>query len=260
MDQSEYISYRGALSMNRDVFFLNHRDFVNAYELLHAGLNVLTQGLRAKRDAAGKSHVSFIPFLALMQRQALSGFDHLASHQAYQAWTMVRPAIEIPLIMGKWIDNWDAADVWMRREDDPKPYQREYSGKNMRSDALPKAVQIQTVLKTLNDQFVHPNPYYYYRHLQMADAGNAAVTIEVDYFDDQNLLEPHVLAFLHLLATVHDSVRQMLTDLVGAFSGSIETAPLMESKFRQRVDELANDDVISKRLLGELGCWPKNAT
>ena len=59
----------------------------------------------------------------------------------------------------------------------------------MRSASLPRSDQIQSVVRTLNDQFVHPNPYYYHRHLSLADAGNAASSIEIDYFDPQEVVE-----------------------------------------------------------------------
>ena len=125
---SEYLRYRCVRSMNRDAFLLNHGEMVHANDKLYGAIGMLAKRLRGKHDADGKTFVSFIPFLALMQRQVLSAFDHLASFQAYQAWMMVRPAIEIPLVMGKWIDEPAAAEIWMRRDTDPKAYQREYSG------------------------------------------------------------------------------------------------------------------------------------
>ncbi len=257
---SEYLRYRSVRSMNRDVFLLTYREFVRANDVLHDGIGMLAQGLRGKRDCVGKSYVSFIPFLALMQRQVFSAFDHLASFQAYQAWVMVRPAIEIPLVMGKWIDDPATADIWHKRETDPKPYQKEYSGRNMRSAALPRSDQIQSLLKILNDQFMHPNPYYYHRHLLVADADSDAVSIGINYFDPQNTVEAHVLAFLRSIAMVHDSVREMFVNLVGSIPGSIELIGSIESNFRCRADELIGSDPVSKCVLTDLGCWPDNVT
>jgi hypothetical protein len=260
MKDSEYIRYHGVRSINHDVFLLNHQDFVNANDHLHAGLGTLAQGLRGKRDAAGKSYVSFIPFLALMQRQAFSAFDHLASFQAYQAWLMVRPAVEIPLIMGKWIDDPSTAEIWNKREVDPQAYQKEYTGKKMRSNALPHSDQIQSVLKVINDQFVHPNTFYYHRHLQLACVEDAAISIEMQYFDPQEIVESYVLAFLHLFAMMHDYVREMMLNLVGSISGSIAIVASIESQFLHHVLELGNADPVSKRILSDLGCWPDNST
>ena len=120
MRKSQYLEYRAARSTSRDIFLLNHREFVGACDDLHAGLAAIANGLRGKCDVAGKSYsASFVPFLALMQRQLFSAFDHLASFQAYQAWVTIRPAVEIPLIMGKWIDNPACCEIWKNRESDP---------------------------------------------------------------------------------------------------------------------------------------------
>jgi hypothetical protein len=243
--------------MNRDAFLLNCREFVGVCDDLHAGIAALANSLRGKCDLAGKTYVSFVPLLALMQRQLFSAFDHLASFQAYQAWVMVRPAVEIPLIMGKWIDDPTCYKIWEKRESDPKPYQKEYSGKHMRSDALPRSGQIQTILKRLNDQFLHPNPFYYHRHLHVSAIGNGATSIKVEYFDEQETIEAHVLAFLHLIGIIHDSVREMLSNLVGTIPGSVGIACLIEERFGDRARELADSDPVSKRLLCDLGCWPE---
>ena len=242
--------------MNRDVFLLNFHSFVAAYDKLHRGFGTLAQGLRSGRDAFGKSHVSFIPFLALIQRQILAAFDHLASFQAYQAWTMCRPALEIPLIMGKWIDDEQMAGIWKRRETDQKAYQQEYSGKKLRSKSLPRSDEIQGVLKTINDAFVHPNPFYYHRHLLVAQAPDAMVSIEIDYFDLESEIESHVLAFLHLIAVVHDSVRAMLINLVALISDSVAIRQSIVSNFESRVVAIGAADPTSGKILFELGCWP----
>ena len=68
-----------------------------------------------------------------------------------------------------------------------------------------------------------------------------------------------MLAFLHLVAVVHDSVREMLVNVVGTLSDTIELTGPIESKFQHRVDVLRDSDPVSKRLLADLGCWPGNA-
>lgn len=242
--------------MNREVFLLNHGDLVHTSDILDEGLGILARGLHGKRDVTGKAHVSFIPFIFLMKRQLFSAFDHLASYQAYQAWMMVRPAVEIPLIMGKWVSDPATKDIWMRRDVEPDAYRREFSGKRLQSPSLPHSGRIQSVLRQLNDQFVHPNPFYYHRHLQIAKVANARVTMEVDYFDLQDEVESHVLAFLHLMAIVHDSVRKMLVDLVGEIPNSKELIHSLEENFQDRVDKLRATDQMANRLLVDLGCWP----
>jgi len=259
MRESKYLEYRAARSINRDIFLLNHREFIAANDVLHAGLGKIARGLLGKYDINNKSYsASFIPFLALMQRQVFSAFDSLASFQAYQAWVMIRPAVEIPLIMGKWIDNPACAEIWKNRENDPEKYRREYSGKKMRSDALPRSDHIQSILKLLNDQFLHPNPFYYHRHLHITPLENKATSIKVEYFDEQKIIEAHVLAFLHMIGIIHDSVREMFSKLVGIIAGSRKLLCSIEERFGHRASEIADSDPVSKRLLNDLGCWPKN--
>lgn len=257
MKKSKYLEYRAVRSANRDVFLLDHRDFFETNENLHIGLGALAGGLRGKRDIDGKTYASFVPFIALMQRQLFSAFDHLASYQAYQAWVMIRPAVEIPLIMKKWIDDPACAEVWKNRQNDPKQYAAEYSGKKMRSAGLPRSDEIQRVLKVLNDNFTHPNPFYYHRHLSLTPVEFGAVSIRVEYFDEQDTIEAHVLAILHLVAVLHDSTREILMRLVSGIPSSIEHVPRIEDRFGSRACAIANSLATSKDLLCELGCWPE---
>ncbi len=104
----------------------------------------------------------------------------------------------------------------------------------MQSVALPRSAQIQTVLKLLNDQFSHPNPFYYHRHLLVTLIENGVISIEVEYFDAQDTIEAHVLAFLHVIGVIHDSVREMLFKLVGDIPNAIELARLIEERLGDR--------------------------
>ena len=108
----------------------------------------------------------------------------------------------------------------------------------MQSVALPRSAQIQTVLKLLNDQFSHPNPFYYHRHLLVTPIENGVISIEVEYFDAQDTIEAHVLAFLHVIGVIHDSVREMLFKLVGDIPNSIELARLIEERLGDRAERL----------------------
>lgn len=261
MAESDFVAYHGTLAMNRKVFLLNHGDFVRAYDQIHAALERLPVELATKRDINGKTNVSLIPFMALMSRQTLLGFDHLASFQPYQAWMAVRPAVEIPLVIGKWLDDPKAAAVWLKRETDPKAYMKEYGGgKQMRSNSLKCSPEVQSVLKALNDQFVHPNPFYYHRHLELASIGNGKISLEINYFDEQDTIQPHVLAFLHLASFLHDGMRDMLASVLGSTHNTRAIVPGLQDRFGDRVRSIRASDPIGAKILRELGVWPEDPT
>ena len=157
--------------------------------------------------------------------------------------------------MGKWIDDPVDAEIWKNRENNPKPYIKEYSGKKMQSVALPRSAKIQSVLKLLNDQFCIPTLSITIDTC-LLHPFSTAKSIRVEHFDPQETIEAHVLAFLHLVGMIHDSVREMLTNLVGTIPRSIELTCLIEKSFGHRVSEIAKADAVSKRLLHDLGCWP----
>ena len=233
MRESKYLEYRAARSTNRDVFLLNHREFVESIDELHSGLREIANGLLGKNNFINGIAYNdlFISSLALMQRQVLSAFDHLSSVQAYQAWVMARPAIEIPLIMGKWIDKPSSVEIWQNREKNFKQYLKEFQGKQLQSTALPRSKQIQKILKRLNDLFLHPNIDYYKRHLHINYLENGAQSIKLEYFDKQVTIEANVLAFLHLIGIIHDSVHEMISSFMGGIPGSNNLAYLIENRF-----------------------------
>jgi hypothetical protein len=261
MTASAFVPYHGALATSRKAFLLTHGEFVKAYDQIHAALERLPSELCVQRDIEGHSLASFIPFMALLSRQTLFGFDHLASFQSYQAWMTVRPAVEIPLYIGKWLDDPAAAKVWAERETNPKAYMKEYGGgKALRSNALVQSSEIQSVLKHLNDQFVHPNPFYYYRHLDMSRVGNGKVSMEIGYFDDQAKILPHLLAFLHLTCFIHDALRDSLSQAVGTTKNTEPLLPGLLNQFGDKADEIHKADETGRRILIELGCWHASST
>ena len=99
------LEYRGTIEYNRDFFLLNRAWALHALSTTDSGFARLLELLRDRRGPEGKSRVSFIPFLLLMQRQARSSFERLSSFQSYEAWVLLRPCLESALILGKWTED-----------------------------------------------------------------------------------------------------------------------------------------------------------
>jgi hypothetical protein len=166
---TEMTRYLEAREKNRELFAKAYSSVLQAFEVSVQGFALLAQQLRDGRDENGKSHVRLGPFFFIMQRQVMAAYDALMSRQAYLAWVTVRPGVECALIMGKWIDDKANADIWSNRFDDRAAYRKAYEGKGLESRALPRSVAIRKALSEINDLFVHPNPMYYYRHLELTD-------------------------------------------------------------------------------------------
>ncbi len=195
-----------------------------------------------------------------MQRQSRSAFDSLMSFRGYEAWVLLRPCLEAGLIVGKWSENSDNAKTWLNREKDPKPYRREYTGKALRSQALPRSDAIQGVLKLVNDQFVHANPDYYRRHADLISVDTENAGIRIEYTEDPEETEAHTYAILHVLLILQESLLVMLRRLISGVQ--LETLGLtdFEGQFQPRVDKFLKREPRHREFLNEFGLWPSAST
>jgi hypothetical protein len=249
------LNYQAAAARNRDIFLLNHAYAFHAFGGLNDNFEILGHILQTGRNANGKTYVSFVPFLLLMQRQSLSAFQLLWSHQSYQAWVLLRPALESALIMGKWVDSTANARLWERRREEPDKYRNEYSGKKLISKSLPEAAAIQSVLGRINDDFMHLNADYYSRHMQMRPEGSNAYNVLIQYFDADDDHAAHLLAFLHLLGQCQDSVLGLLQAVCPGFDDVKHVLPIIEKALKTKATALVADRPESKAVLKQLGLW-----
>lgn len=198
--------YRASVSAARTWFNENHANVLDSCNVLNKGFTELGRCIQIGRDAQNNTHVSLLPLLMILQRQAFVAIDMLASRQAYQAWLVVRPGIESGLFVGKWLDNVDNYGVWIERAKDPKRYAKEYSGAKLRSKSLTKSAELQTSLKTINDLFAHPNPDYFLRHVKTQPTEDGSIYLELKFFDWDEFHWASVLGMLHLLLVMQDSL------------------------------------------------------
>lgn len=253
--EDQILHYRAALTYNREVFLIEHGELVKALSTIDDNFSALIEVLRTRRDANGKSYVSLIPFVFLLERQSHAAFDAFAAYQSYQGWVLLRPGIEALLIIGKWVDDPANATIWQNRKRDWRAYHKAYSGPSLRSNSLASSDRIQSVLSKVNDDFVHANPDYYDRHLKVGVEEPGCVSFWLGYFDEDVPQEAHVLAFLHLLLVMQEALASLLAHLF-AITVALK-APLasFHLKFGPRMTELASRSNEAAATLQQLGLF-----
>ncbi len=249
---AEILRYRSSLAYNREVFLIEHGAIVKAFGRIDDNFMELIELPQKLRDAKGKSHVSLIPFLLLLQRQSRAAFESFTVYQAYQGWGLLRPGVEALLIIGKFLDNPKSVGVWQNRMQDREGY-RDFSGKKLRSVSLPASDKIQGVLSKINDDFVHANVEYFYRHLGVDSGDPGYARIWLDYFDRGESPEVNVLAFLHLLLVMQGSLTVLFAKLFARDVLLKERPDHFLQEFGQRIKSLASSSEEAVAILGNLG-------
>ena len=254
----ELIEYRSVLHQNGEIFLLNFKEEFAAFGETDMYFQKFGGIISTQRMKNGKTLVGLIPLLMIMQRQYRNAFQNISVFQSYQAWVLVRPAIESALVIGKWLDDLSNFDVWKQHENNWKDYQKIYQGKNLVSKSLPDLSNIQKVLKHINDGFMHTNPSYYRRHSQLIDVDEKNVGMFVTYTDDEQDHRAHLYAFLHVTLFILKSVGQMLSKSYPDHLSFNVNLQKLQSVFSNRVKEIAKSNGEHRKVLEELGLWPNN--
>ncbi len=220
-----------------------------------AALASLVELPRTRRDSEGNSHVSPVPLLLLLRRQAHTAFDVLSADQSHQAWLLLRPGLEAALILGKRVDDPENATIWQNREKNRAAYRKVYTGKALQSASLPGSDRIQMVLSRINDRFVHANIDYYHRHLDVGPGTPGHVSVLLNYFEDDPLQLANVLAFLHLLLVVQDALLGLFNKLFATQASLPSPLKLFEDTFGERLGELTREKSEYSTVLTELGAY-----
>lgn len=210
-----FSEYLDAIERNRSLFRETSPEIHRAFEISVVAFGRLADQLREGRDANGKTHVSLGPLFFIFQRQAMAAYVALATNQAFLAWGLIRPGVEAALVIGKWVDDKAHADVWSNRAANRKAYTELYQGKGLQSVALPRSAVIQGALSRINDLFLHPNPSYYYRHLELNNLADGATEMKLNFFDEPIDMAVGVLGILHLVVFVQAALAEMFANLFG---------------------------------------------
>ncbi len=208
-----FSGYLDARASNQTLFLGTNTQIVQSFEVAARSSRLLGTILTSARDRNGKTHVGLAPFFLIFERATLAAFEALSTNQGFQAWVSVRPGIEAALIIGKWATDPVNASIWRERNKSPGKYRETYAGKALGKSILPLAEDIALALKMINDHYLHPNPDYVFRHLQMEGKPGGDVEMRLEFFDDSNDVALGVLGVTHLVVTIQDSLARMFTSL-----------------------------------------------
>src|SRR5450755_4018992 len=251
--ENDILHYRAAQAYNREVFLLQHGDYVRTFDAIDTNFNVLVQPLSTLRDSNGKSYVALIPFVFLLQRQSRAAFEAFSTFQSYQGWVLFRPGIESVLIIGKWVDDPDTAKIWANRQEDCRSYQKAYSGQALCSKSLPASAAIRRALTKVNDDFIHANPEYYSRHLRTEQPDEKTVQFWLNYHDDDVLVDAHVLAFLHLTLLMQEALAGLISAVFGRSTILTARIAAFEQMFGKAIAALREKSSEAAEILEQLG-------
>jgi len=250
-------SYGEFLKQKRGLLSDHFAAQVNTYRETDRLLAGLFRFVGETRDIHGNTQMSFLPFLFLMQRQARNALDSLLASLGYQAWVILRPAIESALIMGKWMDDPHNAEVWKDRDNHGKEYMKLYWGKGLISNALSHSGTIQKVLsRIINDDFVHTNYEYFRRHCGAVQDDPNSVLLLFRSNDAITTLEVHLISFLHLTRVVACGVGQMLSALFPQLAELDDSSGAVRYEYRSRLLELIKAEPENRDIALTLGAWP----
>lgn len=249
------LKYRASVAYNAEVFLIQCADLMKGFMAVDENFKVILKPLGTEHDTKGHSHVSLLPLVFLIQRQAHVAFDLFTRAQSYQAWLLARPGIECALIIGKWVDDPNNATIWRNRVHDIKRYRATYEGAALQSKSLANSDKIQSVLKKLNDFFSHANHSYYERHMKIFDLNADQVTLQIDYTDDGLTQEAHALAFLHLILVIQQDIADMCARLFGHAVQLGTNTQGLRDRFSARLQRLVERKPDAKTILDEMGAW-----
>jgi hypothetical protein len=252
----DILRYRAALNQNREVWLLNFRAEIESFDALDKVFPRWATLIPPLPAAKGRDVITPAPFLQLMQRQARNAFEALSEYQSARAWAALRPVVEAPLIMGKWMDDPQNAVIWLSRNSGKsarKDYQDAYSGDSLKPQNLPGGDSIRLVLARITDDFIETQSRYYSRPVVFMPGRSK---IPADGADDPADHRAHLYAVLHLLWFILRSVGRMLGPSGGNRPELRIDLEKVERDFAATAIAIARENEAHKNVLTQLGLWP----
>lgn len=253
--ENHVLGFRAAIERNRQIFSLQRPYAYFAFFGICELFQKIGRRLQTGRDTNGKPHVGLLPFLLIIQRQAMSAFETLATCRSYEAWVPARAGLESALTMGKWVDDPENAAIWDSRHTRKKEYIKTFSGQGIVSISLPRSADIRGVLDRLNDEFVHANEPYYSRHTTAEPLPDGNIFLRLEFFDDDDDREAHSLAFLHLMALIADSLDAMLANKLPETGAHKPSLDRVKEALREHASRIRDVDPAHDTTLSQLGLW-----
>ncbi|MBP7829196.1 MAG: hypothetical protein KA248_04690 [Kiritimatiellae bacterium] len=252
----DLLRYRAALNQQREIFLLQFRAELESFDALDRLFPRWASLVGPLPSAKGRDAITPAPFLQVMQRQARNAFEALTEYQSARAWASLRPFVEAPLIIGKWLDDPQNAVVWLSRNSGKsarKDYQDAYSGDALKPQNLQGGDSIRLVLARLGDDFLQTQARFYTRPVTFAPGGPRGTA---DGPDDPADHRAHLYAVLHLLWFVLRSTGRMLAPAAGNRPELKVDLERVERDFAAPVMALARENETHKNVLTQLGLWP----
>lgn len=250
----DILRHRATLNQQRELFLLNFRAEIESFDQID---KFFPRWAAFLPPATGKDAFTLAPFLQIMHRQARQAFESLAAFQSGPAWAALRPLLEAPLIMGKWLDDSQNAVIWMSRNAGKKArkaYQDAYSGDNLKPRCLPDADAIRLVLARITDDFIQTQARYYTRPVAFQPAHSKPAAADAP--DDPADHRAHLYAALHLVWFVLRATGRMLVPLCGNRPELRVDLEEVERTFAGKAIALAGQNEVHKNVLTQLGLWP----
>lgn len=254
ISDTHYFGYRNALAKNRDIFLLKFPRILLHFLSLDRHFDQFCE-LAKQSMPNGKNNVGLLPLINLMRRQAINAFDSLATMQSHQAWMAFRPSIEAALIMGKWMDDPIYATYWLDRDKYRKEYREHFWGDGLISMHLPNSKDIRSVLKKVNDEYMHLNSNYVMRSTIIRDINTDNIEIAVSYIDQDAEHAAHLYALVHVAYILLDSAISMLNAVVSRPIGTDLKVKEFEDIYAPMIAKLCSAHPDKKRILTDFGLW-----
>jgi hypothetical protein len=247
-------AYRSARSRNQRSYLTNYPHFIEAFVRIDRNFAILAGHLH--NSDAPLLDEALILALLVAQRYTTISFDCLSSYQADQGWINLRPAVEIVLMAGKWLDDPGHLSVWLNHSRDKKKYRQTFltpaPTHALESQSLPRSHEICAVLMTINDKFLHPNPALLAPQLE--PKRNPPELNTFDRTSPRTVV--NFLAWIHFVGVVQTSFQEMLANTLDKATPLDLTVEEIEALFSVLVAEIGGHDGEPRVHLCELGLWP----
>ena len=110
------------------------------------------------------------------------------------------------------------------------------------------------VLGRLNDEFMHPNPFFPYRDASRLDFGTD-LSLQIEFFDTSSAThEAQLLAFMNLLAVTLEESGKVVEALVGGVDLQC-SSNVYEKTNHIRASDLTIRAPATKAILEQFGLW-----
>lgn len=249
------LDYASVRARNRDAFLLNSRRELNAFGDLDNRLYKIAFHLGSRKTRQGHARLSLVPFILILMRQGREAFECFSRYQSAQGWLVFRPGLEATLIMSKFVDDPENAQIWKNKEARRNEYNKTFQGRSLIARSLPWAKEFQGVMRKINEQFMHANYTYYFRDASLETPDEKKLNIRLSFFDEEDPHRAHLLSFLHMSHLLASSIGKMFARDYGEHPDLAIEINSVENEWADEARSLASKNAELSNILRDLGLW-----